>query len=570
MTLRTRAAGKANVAAIIYNNVTEDVSGNEVRDSDTDLWDSAIIQQPWEDVASGSTCAIGAATSNFVRVTGTTNITAFDNVAAGIYRKLKFAGALIIAHNATTLILPGAANITTAAGDIAEVISEGSGNWRITDYVRASGLPIAGGGGTFPPSSVNNDIAGFSGTSGTVLQSLGSIANVLLGLLTTRGDIIVRGVSQVTRKALGSSGQYLGSDGTDVIWKAVSVSEVAGAAPLADPSFTGNPTVPTQAVGNNSTRAASTAFVQSMLGVQPVRLEKIVVSSLTSLITFALIDDTLYRAFVLKIYNAVLEDNGSEMYVEPYIGGSYNSGATFVINHRRSVLGSYDTTAINSGGPGFSLNHPARDQFLNPYTIDGEVFCPNPFSTANFKQIHCEAYFVSEDVTGMYDGGFDAGAGAWTADAGWTFSGGKANHNGATGGIYRTLTLVNGVTYDISWDQAQTVAGGGVTPVLLVGTTHTGTASTTAGRKTQQLTATSGNTTFAFSAASSWVGSVDNVRITPVNDPAKPTGFNSVSRALVRIESLGKFNRLSVCSALPGVGLRGLKAGTFELWAYPI
>ena len=33
-------------------------------------------------------------------------------------------------------------------------------------------------------------------------------------------------------------------------------------APLASPTFTGNPVVPTQASGNNTTRAASTAFVE--------------------------------------------------------------------------------------------------------------------------------------------------------------------------------------------------------------------------------------------------------------------------------------------------------------------
>jgi len=33
-------------------------------------------------------------------------------------------------------------------------------------------------------------------------------------------------------------------------------------APLASPTFTGNPIVPTQASGNNTTRAASTAFVE--------------------------------------------------------------------------------------------------------------------------------------------------------------------------------------------------------------------------------------------------------------------------------------------------------------------
>jgi len=37
----------------------------------------------------------------------------------------------------------------------------------------------------------------------------------------------------------------------------------ANLAPKASPAFTGNPTAPTQAAGNNSTRLATTAFVQT-------------------------------------------------------------------------------------------------------------------------------------------------------------------------------------------------------------------------------------------------------------------------------------------------------------------
>lgn len=38
---------------------------------------------------------------------------------------------------------------------------------------------------------------------------------------------------------------------------------LSGKAPLASPAFTGNPTAPTQAAGNNSTRLATTAFVNT-------------------------------------------------------------------------------------------------------------------------------------------------------------------------------------------------------------------------------------------------------------------------------------------------------------------
>jgi hypothetical protein len=98
------------------------------------------------DIASAGTTNIGAATGNFVHITGTTTITAFDTVQAGTERVLKFDGILTLTHNATSLILPTGANITTAAGDIAEFTSEGSGNWRCTNYMRASGAPLGGGG----------------------------------------------------------------------------------------------------------------------------------------------------------------------------------------------------------------------------------------------------------------------------------------------------------------------------------------------------------------------------------------------------------------------------------------
>jgi len=95
------------------------------------------------DVASATTCAIGAAASNYVRITGTTTITGMGTVASGIYRDVVFAGALTLTYNATSLILPTAANIVTVAGDTAGFVSDGSGNWRCLYYTRASGQPVA-------------------------------------------------------------------------------------------------------------------------------------------------------------------------------------------------------------------------------------------------------------------------------------------------------------------------------------------------------------------------------------------------------------------------------------------
>ena len=81
------------------------------------------------DKASASTCEIGQATSEYVTVTGTTGITSFGAAPAGVRRTVRFSGALTITHNATSLILPYGASITTSANDTGRFISLGSGNW---------------------------------------------------------------------------------------------------------------------------------------------------------------------------------------------------------------------------------------------------------------------------------------------------------------------------------------------------------------------------------------------------------------------------------------------------------
>jgi len=99
--------------------------------------------QDFADVASATTTDIGAASSRNVRITGTVTITGLGTADAGTFRRVRFAAALTLTHNGTSLILPGAANITTAANDTATFISLGSGNWICISYKRATGLPVA-------------------------------------------------------------------------------------------------------------------------------------------------------------------------------------------------------------------------------------------------------------------------------------------------------------------------------------------------------------------------------------------------------------------------------------------
>ena len=95
-------------------------------------------------IASAATTDLGSKESGLVGISGTTTITSLGTIAQGIRKWVYFTGVLVLTHNATSLILPTAANITTAAGDCAQFVSLGGGNWRCLVYSRASGQNVAG------------------------------------------------------------------------------------------------------------------------------------------------------------------------------------------------------------------------------------------------------------------------------------------------------------------------------------------------------------------------------------------------------------------------------------------
>lgn len=129
------------------------------------------------DIASASSIDLGAATGNFVDITGTITITALGTANAGISRKVRFTGALTLTHNATSLILPGGSNITTANGDTAEFVSLGSGNWKCTFYTKADGTSVV----AYTP-TVSNALAG------SVVQVVNTITGAVATGSTTMPD----------------------------------------------------------------------------------------------------------------------------------------------------------------------------------------------------------------------------------------------------------------------------------------------------------------------------------------------------------------------------------------------
>jgi hypothetical protein len=108
----------------------------------------AALWEKGADVASAGTISLGE--GGFFHITGTTTITDVDWATAkdGRVAWVTFDGILTLTHHATTLKLPGGANITTAAGDRACFVQDAGDNVICLAYVRADGTALVGGGVT--------------------------------------------------------------------------------------------------------------------------------------------------------------------------------------------------------------------------------------------------------------------------------------------------------------------------------------------------------------------------------------------------------------------------------------
>lgn len=114
-----------------------DTTRTATADSIAALWEAG------SDVSDGAAITIGEG-GYFNLITSTTAITSFSITTdkAGRTFRVRFDTARTLTHNATSLIIPGGANITTAQGDIAQIRSLGSGNVVVDWYTKASGLPV--------------------------------------------------------------------------------------------------------------------------------------------------------------------------------------------------------------------------------------------------------------------------------------------------------------------------------------------------------------------------------------------------------------------------------------------
>lgn len=94
-------------------------------------------------IASAATMDLSTMDARYASVTGNTTVTGLGAEAAGIPYTLAFASTPMFKNSATLLL--GGVDITFAAGDVAEFVSEGAGTWRMTDFLPTGGVTGTGG-----------------------------------------------------------------------------------------------------------------------------------------------------------------------------------------------------------------------------------------------------------------------------------------------------------------------------------------------------------------------------------------------------------------------------------------
>lgn len=150
-------------------------------------------------VASAATTDILGAASLLVAISGTATITSLGT-GTNTIKFVRATGAFTLTHNATSLILPGGANIIMQSGDTFVAISDASSNVRIYALQRATGHPLVSMPGY-------RNILRRNG--GCDINQRGFLSSIAVGASTTQytidGWYLTTGANQVSAVIIGTA-----------------------------------------------------------------------------------------------------------------------------------------------------------------------------------------------------------------------------------------------------------------------------------------------------------------------------------------------------------------------------
>jgi hypothetical protein len=333
-------------------------------------------------IASATTTDIGAATGQYFDISGTTTITGLGTITAGAQRVAQFDGILTLTHNGTSLILPGAANITTAAGDTAGFVSLGSGNWACEWYTAASGQALVGA------SAASTTVAG--------IVELATTAETETGTDTTRA-VTPDGLHDMTTLAGASwfldDDTMAGDDATKAVSQQSLIAYVAAQVAASSPGRVLLGTVTPSA-------AATFSFVNGVGGI---------------------VFDSTYDRYEFDFVNVIPATDSAQLLAQVTVSGTAQTSLYNYIN-RSQYAG--QASPVNEGGTStaaFSFHDSATNEGVSNVVAEGgtsgtlTAFAPSAQATS-YAKFRWEFAHMNASVTS--EAGITDGAGTWVSATG--------------------------------------------------------------------------------------------------------------------------------------------------------
>ena len=143
---------------------------------------------------------------------------------------------------------------------------DGISQWNVGDLIIYNGTTWDKIDGL---SSEVTSVAGRTGAVTLTTADINGLSSYVSGLVPVTSVAGRTGAIILTTADIGGLSSYVASNSpvqsvagrTGAV--TLTTADVSGAAPLASPAFTGSPTAPTQSAGDNSTKIATTGYVQS-------------------------------------------------------------------------------------------------------------------------------------------------------------------------------------------------------------------------------------------------------------------------------------------------------------------